>query len=101
MDFKKEKVFTMRLTDELVEKFDKAGTIEERKAILSQANLELTDDEIEMVSGGTGDSEIAYMECAVCGWKFPYFKRIKDDFVYATEMFQRHCRYNCSSFGPR
>ena len=93
----------MMLTDELIEKFDKAGTIEEKKAILSQADTELTDDEIEMVCGGTADSEIAYMKCEVCGWKLPYFKRIKDDFVYATEMFQRHVRYNCIRFpfGPR
>ena len=91
------------LTDELIEKFNKAETIEEKKAILSQADIELSADEIEMVSGGTGDSEIAYMNCSVCGWKLPYFWRIKDDFVYATEMYQRHVRYNCIRFpfGPR
>ena len=93
----------MMLTDELIEKFDKARTIEEKKAILSQADIELSADEIEMVSGGTADSEIAYMKCSVCGWKFPYFARIKDDFVYATEMYQRHVSYNCIRFpfGPR
>ena len=92
----------MRLTDELVEKFDKAGTIEEKKAILSQANLELTDDEIEMVSGGTADSEIAYMRCAVCSWKFPYFKNIKDDVIKATENKIIHEKTNhFFPFGPR
>ena len=92
----------MRLTDELVEKFDKAGTIEERKAILSQADTELTDDEIEMVCGGTADSEIAYMRCGVCSWKFPYFKNIKDDFIKATENKIIHEKTNhFFPFGPR
>ena len=92
----------MMLTDELIEKFDKAETIEEKKAILSQAEIELTDDEIEMVCGGTADSEIAYMRCAVCGWKFPYFKNIKDDFIKATENKIIHEKTNhYFPFGPR
>ena len=91
------------LTDELREKFDKAETIEEKKEILHKADMELSADEIEMVCGGTADSEIAYMKCPTCDWKFPYFTRFKDDYVYATEMFQRHVRYNCIRFpfGPR
>ena len=92
----------MMLTDELIEKFDKAATIEEKKAILSQADTELTDDEIEMVCGGTADSEIAYMRCAVCSWKFPYFKNIKDDVIKATENKIIHEKTNhYFPFGPR
>ena len=92
----------MMLTDEIIEKFDKAGTIEEKKANLSQADTELTDDEIEMVCGGTADSEIAYMRCGVCSWKFPYFKNIKDDFIKATENKIIHEKTNhFFPFGPR
>ena len=40
-------------------------------------SMELTDDELEMVSGGTADSEIAYLKCGGCDWKMPYFPKIK------------------------
>ena len=60
----------MMLMDELREKFDKAATIEEKKAILSQADIELTNDELEMVSGGTEDRDIAYMKYYESLFKF-------------------------------
>ena len=93
----------MRLTDELVEKFDKAETIEEKKAILSQAEIELTDDELEIVSGGTEDSEIKYVKCGGCGWKMPYFWRIKENYFKALEYYEVH-KLACKAtfpFGPR
>ena len=90
------------LTDELREKFGKAETIEERKEILHQADMDLTDDELEMVSGGARDDEIGVMKCPVCNWKFPYFKNIKDDVIKATENKIIHEKTNhFFPFGPR
>lgn len=42
----------MKLTGELKDKVDKADTIEEKKDIIAQAGIELTDDELEKVAGG-------------------------------------------------
>ena len=90
------------LTVELREKFDKAETIEEKKAILSQADTELTDDEIEKVCGGARDDEMGVMKCPVCDWKFTYFKNIKDDYLYATENLIIHEKTNhFFPLGPR
>jgi len=43
---------TMKLTDELKEKIDAAESIEEKKAILEEAGVEISDDELDEVSGG-------------------------------------------------
>lgn len=43
----------MKLTGILKNKVDKAETKEEKKDIIAQAGMELTDDELEMVAGGS------------------------------------------------
>ena len=44
----------MKLTGILKDKVSKAETKEEKKDIIAQAGMELTDDELEMVAGGIG-----------------------------------------------
>ena len=43
----------MKLTGELKEKVDKAETKEEARDLIAQAGMELTDEEIDSVTGGT------------------------------------------------
>ena len=43
----------MELTKELKEKIEKAETKEEAKKIIEEAGLEMTDEEMEQVAGGT------------------------------------------------
>ena len=45
--------YTMKLTGILKDKVDKAETMEAKKDIIAQAGMELTDDELEGVAGGT------------------------------------------------
>ena len=42
----------MKLTGELKDKVDKAETMEAKKAIIAEAGMELTEDEVESVAGG-------------------------------------------------
>ena len=42
----------MKLTDELKDKLVKAETIEDKKKVLAEVGVELTDDELEGVAGG-------------------------------------------------
>jgi len=42
----------MKLTDELKKKIEAAETREEKKAIIAEAGMELTDDELDGVAGG-------------------------------------------------
>jgi len=42
----------MKLTGELKEKVEAAQEMEEKKSIIADAGMELTDDELEVVSGG-------------------------------------------------
>ena len=42
----------MKLTGILKDKVDKAESMEEKKDIIAQAGMELTDDELEGVAGG-------------------------------------------------
>ena len=44
--------FTMKITLELKEKLEAAKTAEEKKKLLTEAGVELTDEEIEKVAGG-------------------------------------------------
>lgn len=43
----------MKLTGILKDKVTKAETMEEKKDIIAQAGMELSDDELEMVAGGS------------------------------------------------
>ena len=47
----------MKLTGILKDKVSKAETKEEKKDIIAQAGMELSDDELEMVAGGRRYSE--------------------------------------------
>ena len=42
----------MKITSELKEKLEAAKTAEEKKKLLAEAGMELTDEEIEKVTGG-------------------------------------------------
>ena len=42
----------MKITPELKEKLEAAKTAEEKKKLLTEAGVELTDEEIEKVAGG-------------------------------------------------
>lgn len=42
----------MNLTGELKDKVEKAETMEEKKNIIAEAGMELTDEELEGVAGG-------------------------------------------------
>ena len=42
----------MKITPELKEKLEAAKTAEEKKKLLAEASVELTDEEIENVAGG-------------------------------------------------
>ena len=44
--------YTMKLTGELKDKVDAVETAEEKKDIIAQAGMELTDEELEGVAGG-------------------------------------------------
>lgn len=42
----------MRLTGDLKERVEKAGSVEEAKSVIKEAGFELTDQEVETVTGG-------------------------------------------------
>lgn len=42
----------MKLTGKLKEEVEKAETIEEKKSLIEDAGMELTDEELEQVAGG-------------------------------------------------
>ena len=42
----------MKITPELKEKFTAAKTAEEKKKLIAEAGMELTDEEIEKIAGG-------------------------------------------------
>ena len=44
----------MKITPELKEKLEAAKTAEEKKKLLAEASVELTDEEIEKVTGAGG-----------------------------------------------
>ena len=53
----------MKLTGELKEKVSKAETKEQAKEIIASAGMELTDEELDQVSGGAGfypDEEVVH-----------------------------------------
>jgi len=50
----KERVLHMKLTDELIKKIDAAETMEEKKCILSDNGIKLSDEVLENVVGGNG-----------------------------------------------
>jgi len=47
----------MKLTDELIRKINVAETVEEKKRILSDNGIELSDEELEGVAGGNDGTE--------------------------------------------
>ena len=44
----------MKLIGKLKEKVDQAESLEVKKGLIEEAGVALTDDELEMVAGGTG-----------------------------------------------
>ena len=52
------KMLTMILTGELKDKVSNAETLEEKKKIIAEAGMELTDDELENVAGGISQPNI-------------------------------------------
>ena len=61
--------YTMKLTGTLKDKVDKAETMEEKKAIIAEAGMELTDDELEGVASGFRDKAgwRSAPRCKICG----------------------------------
>ena len=51
----------MKLTGILKDKVDKANTKEEKKDIIAEAGMELSDDELEMVAGGGTPSRFGFV----------------------------------------
>ena len=47
----------MKLTGRLKEDVEKAENKEQAKELIAEAGMELTDEEMDQVSGGEGDSE--------------------------------------------
>ena len=58
----------MKLTGILKTKVDKAETMEAKKEIIAEAGMELTDEELESATGGTGDTSLTVKHmCENCG----------------------------------
>jgi len=57
----------MKLTGLLKDKVDAVDTREEKKAIIAEAGMELTDDELDGVAGGSIYMPIN-LTCHYCGW---------------------------------
>ena len=51
----------MELTGKLKEQVEKAETKEEKKSLIEDAGMELTDEELDMVSGGAEEGNIQTM----------------------------------------
>ena len=57
----------MNLTGNLKDKVERAETMEEKKNIIADAGVELTDEELEGVAGGTSKSIRYRVDCKYCG----------------------------------
>lgn len=59
----------MKLTGDLKKQVETAQTKEETKDAIKEAGMELADDELDMVSGGTDDGveELFVYQCTKCG----------------------------------
>lgn len=55
----------MKITAELQEKLDAAKTAEEKKKLLAEAGLELSDEDIEKVAGGIVVSDWNYVDIEI------------------------------------
>lgn len=59
----------MKLTDEIKRKIDAVETIEEKKCILSDNGIELSDEDLEGVVGGNGtEKELTDKDWAEIEW---------------------------------
>lgn len=56
----------MELTGKLKEEVSSAETMEEKKEIIAQAGMKLTDDELVSVAGGGKQRAIMCKECGHC-----------------------------------
>ena len=59
-------VLIMKLTGIIKDKVDKVETMEYKKDIIAEAGMELSDDELENVSGGRGGMQLMKIQCS-CG----------------------------------
>ena len=50
----------MKLTGDLKKQVEKAESKEEKKSLIEEAGMLLTDDELEMVSGGMSEAQLCY-----------------------------------------
>lgn len=58
----------MKLIGDLKKKVDEANTKEEAKELIANAGMELTEEEMDAVSGGSsGDIPIGIGQCPKCG----------------------------------
>lgn len=56
----------MKLTGKLKDEVSKFDSLEEKKNIIAQAGMELTDDELEKVAGGAGGKSSVKHYCDSC-----------------------------------
>ena len=56
----------MKLIGDLKKKVDEANTKEEAKELIANAGMELTEEEMDAVSGGSS-FEVIYKRCSKCG----------------------------------
>ncbi len=84
----------MKLTGTLKENVEKAESTEQAKELIAQAGMELTDDEMQKVSGGTSNSPIRHHFCEDClyEWDGPEDEylcpRCGREWTYVTDYYQ-------------
>ena len=57
----------MKLIGDLKKKVDEANTKEEAKELIANAGMELTEEEMDAVSGGSYGDDIRIGQCPKCG----------------------------------
>lgn len=73
----------MKLTGELKDKVDKTESMEEKKDIIAEAGMELTDDELDMVAGGFAEGGDI---CGAFDTAVQRFEDLIDGRIYNHEM---------------
>lgn len=59
----------MKLTGDLKKQVEKAESKDEKKSLIENAGMLLNDDELDMVSGGSGGEQKVTADCYYCGTK--------------------------------
>lgn len=82
-------VFLMKLTDKFKDKIDSANTFDEMKDIIAQAVAELSDDDLEDVTGGKMDDALFEYAIGEVERKFYYgVRRYKTMMNYIDDLYE-------------